>query len=134
MQDVFHELADPKLLQSMESFFRDLNEMWTESGVIYSDPPSVPWKPAREPAREPRYVRPASSAACQIWDACGFRFSERYVTIEHGLTKWAHANNATYVGKDGTPWVTWTVNNTPCHSSFSTFLKWFIVCTKVEGN
>lgn len=129
MQDVFHELeADPKLLQSMENFFQNLNEMWAESGVIYSDPPSAP-----EPAREPRYVRPTLSAAAKIWDECGFRASERYVTIEHGLTQWADKRRMSYVGKDGNSWITWKVGKTPCHGHWSAFLKWFTCSTKVEG-
>lgn len=125
MQDVFHELeADPKLLDSMENFLKDLNEMWAESGVIYSDPPLV---------SEPRYVRPTSSVAAKIWDACGFRASEQYVTIEHGLTKWAENTHASYVGKDGNAWVTWTVDGIPCHARWPAFLKWFTCSTKVES-
>ncbi len=149
--DVFGELnkeADTRFMmdQYLDNFFQDLESMWSDAGVIYSDPwepprldkvdrthPSAPPAPPSTP-NKPRYRPPACPYARSIWDACGFRATqgERQVTIEHGLVTWAETMKCAYIGKDEQPWITWRVGSTPVSGKWSAFVNWFLCCcTKV---
>ncbi len=140
--DVFQELGreDSKMNQYMDTFFKDLESMWSDAGVIYSDPwvppriqateTSVNPLPVPPPTPTPRFRPPACPYARSIWDACGFRSAcgERQVTIEDGLEQWATHHKLAFMGKDDHPWIEWKVGNTPVSGRWSAFVKWFLCC------
>ena len=140
--DVFHELNNEHDSKSMmdqyvHDVLKDLESMWSDAGVIYSDPWVSPRIDATAPSipEQPQYNRPTNRYAQSIWDACEFRRTcgEYQDTIEQGLIDWAKKNNCIYIGKDENHWIAWRVGSTPVSGRWSAFVSWFLCCcTKVE--
>jgi hypothetical protein len=147
-KDIFDELDEMQQktqLDEMEQFFRDLEEMYTASGIKASPtpptPPTPPTNPQYQPIelslpplpKSPYIYPPVNSVANWIWNQCDMGLRIRQNKATSHLFDWACFNKFYYTVKNK-PHISFQYNNTHYMFQWPAFEKWFLCCcAKVDG-